>query len=145
MRSPLNARSLNAMLTVLEHFINLLQRGASSCRKHARSASLLHVSTQRATSSNACCMWRRRSRTCTHTRSSIALRPRKSTLTVLRRSLQLLHRDVKLQNILLDDKQRIAKLADLSLATKQSRISLTTNSGTFGYIAPEVSICLSCI
>ena len=52
--------------------------------------------------------------------------------------LQFLHRNVKLQNILLDDKQRNAKLSGFGQAIEQSHMGLTIEKGPRGYKAPEV-------
>lgn len=50
----------------------------------------------------------------------------------------VMHRDIKLANILLDRTMRKAKLADFNIAVRIDRSWLTVDVGTRGYIAPEV-------
>ena len=54
-------------------------------------------------------------------------------------SHKLMHRNIKLRNILLDETQRSAKLAsfELAVSTERSR-SNTLHIGTLNYMAPEV-------
>ena len=57
-------------------------------------------------------------------------------------SRKLMHRDIKLFNILLDDTQRNAKLADFNIALATGRTSgHTVGAGTHEYMAPEVRCC----
>ena len=66
-------------------------------------------------------------------------------------SLKLMHYDIKLLNILLDETQCNVKLADLNLAVATERSSSNTwDAGTAKYMAPEIckiaacdSICIS--
>ena len=53
---------------------------------------------------------------------------------------KIIHRDLKLENILLREKQNNIKikLADFGLSTFTSNITLFKHCGTPGYIAPEV-------
>jgi len=58
-------------------------------------------------------------------------------------SLDILHRDLKLENIMMykekKDSERITlKLIDFGLSVKSNNIELFKRSGTPGYVAPEV-------
>ena len=55
-------------------------------------------------------------------------------------SQKIIHRDLKLENILLREKQNHVKikLADFGLSTFTTNIELFKHCGTPGYIAPEV-------
>ena len=51
-----------------------------------------------------------------------------------------IHRDLKLENILLDNEQdgNTLKIADFGLSTKYTDIDFFRRCGTPGYVAPEV-------
>ena len=55
-------------------------------------------------------------------------------------SKSLIHRDIKLENILLETKINIcqAKITDFGFSTKYHNYNLFKNCGTPGYIAPEI-------
>lgn len=50
----------------------------------------------------------------------------------------IIHRDLKSENILLDEDGLHAKVADLGLAKPRSSVTLTSIAGTIMYLAPEV-------
>lgn len=52
----------------------------------------------------------------------------------------IIHRDIKLENILLSDNSEMpkAKIADFSLAEFYKNKSLSTKCGTPGFMAPEI-------
>ena len=56
---------------------------------------------------------------------------------------QILHRDIKSNNILLDDEYQ-AHIADFGLAKSLDDISMSMVAGSYGYIAPG-KLCISCI
>jgi len=49
-----------------------------------------------------------------------------------------MHRDLKSENILLDDTASSARVADLGLAKPRTTATMTTLAGTVMYMAPEV-------
>ena len=55
-------------------------------------------------------------------------------------SKNIIHRDLKLENILLNSKENNyeVKLADFGLSTSINNIDLFRHCGTPGYVAPEV-------
>ncbi|KAK3146114.1 hypothetical protein QOZ80_3BG0261790 [Eleusine coracana subsp. coracana] len=48
------------------------------------------------------------------------------------------HRDVKAENMLLDRRQRTLKIADFGVARVEAASEMTGQTGTLGYMAPEV-------
>ncbi|GIL61317.1 hypothetical protein Vafri_15706 [Volvox africanus] len=69
----------------------------------------------------------------------VVMRPLMSALAFLH-SQHFIHRDVKLENLLLDASNCL-KLADFGLAIDQKFEQANTRLGTFGYFAPEVLDC----
>ncbi|KAG2443327.1 hypothetical protein HYH02_009393 [Chlamydomonas schloesseri] len=69
----------------------------------------------------------------------VVMKPLMSALAFLH-SQSFLHRDVKLENLLLDASCNL-KLADFGLAIDQKFEQANTRLGTFGYFAPEVLDC----
>lgn len=53
-------------------------------------------------------------------------------------SQKIVHRDVKAENMLLDRKHRTLKIADFGVARVEAASEMTGQTGTLGYMAPEV-------
>ena len=51
---------------------------------------------------------------------------------------QIIHRDIKLENIVYDSKSRQLRLIDFGLSTTKDNINLFRKCGTPGYVAPEI-------
>lgn len=71
--------------------------------------------------------------------AQIVMKPLLTALAALH-SQQFIHRDIKLENILMDASCNI-KLGDFGLAIDQKFEQANTRLGTFGYFAPEVLNC----